>query len=171
MRTPRDKFLAHLKKTMVHGETATERTEAMKLYSAATSGMADGATPIVDGSIPLPDLQTPIVSKPLTEFEAMAAIKDCTGLMHTVRALLAEAQDFVCWRQALGEPSSQMWGDWQKQYSHDLHIKHREQAVQLNELIAKYGFDVQRFWNNWFEQPAERYPVEVRQQARLELGI
>jgi hypothetical protein len=61
-RTPREKFLAHLKKTMVHGETATERAEAMKLYAAATSGLPDGA--MAGGAIPLPDLKlAPVVTK------------------------------------------------------------------------------------------------------------
>jgi hypothetical protein len=67
-RTPRDKWLAHLRKTMVSGETATERTEAMRLYSAATSGMPDG-------SIPLPELRetpNPPAKQPSEFDEAIA---------------------------------------------------------------------------------------------------
>jgi hypothetical protein len=67
-RTPREKFLAHLKKTMVSGETATERTEAMRLYNAATSGLPDGT--MAGGAIPLPELPKALPQRKPSEFDA-----------------------------------------------------------------------------------------------------
>ena len=164
-RTPRDKWLAHLRKTMVHGETATERTEAMKLYNAATQGMADGAT--VDGAIPLPELPAaPIVTKPLSEFAetAQSVQNNCTVLMHSVRALRDEALAFCVWRRDAGEA--------QAGYIADLTRQHQLQVADLNVAILERGFNLQEFWD-WIFEPKSggRYPFEILQQARTELGL
>jgi hypothetical protein len=169
--TPRDKFLKQLQKTIKTSTSSTERTAALKLFHDMTFGLpADGER--LD-SIPLPELPvTP--PRERTEYDEMAALHDCTSLMHAVRGLVAEAETFVCWRREMGESDAPnaRWGEWQQKYSADLHQKHRERVVGLNALIADCGFDLKLFWD-WIFTPktGDRYPVEILSQARIELGL
>jgi hypothetical protein len=69
--TPRDQFLKHLKRVMVHGETASERLAATKMFGEMTFGMPADGKPSSDIALPDPPASTP---KPLSEFAEAARI-------------------------------------------------------------------------------------------------
>jgi hypothetical protein len=68
MRTPREKFLAHLQKTIKTSTSATERTAARKMYAEMTFGLtADGAE--TTDSIPLPEMPLTLEKRTPSEYD------------------------------------------------------------------------------------------------------
>ena len=178
-RTPREKWLAHLRKTMVHGETATERTEAMRLYNAATSGMPDG-TVTGDSVPPTSEGGTQSVQpihpapKRLSDFEEVAgSLPDTSTYRRAAKVLADESCDFVLWRQAMGEADrAATWGDWQRAYSINLHQKHLDAAIRTTAILNENGVIAEREWDRLFTfAKGGRYPQEILNRARVELNV
>lgn len=94
----RTKFVKHLKKTMLEGATAGERTAALKLYGELFGD--NPASPVVDGKIDLPELGE--MNRPVAEYD------------YTVRLAMAEHPDdgLGCLLQVLRVPRwwAGLWG-------------------------------------------------------------
>ncbi len=176
MRTEREKFLAQLKKKMIHGETASERLQATKMFGEMTYGLtADGKLTSgepIDGAIPLPPLQ-PDPPKKLSDFEQAAAFRDVSHVIKPAKLLADEACAFICWRQGMGEDDgAATWGDWQRTYTINLTAKHYALAVQLTIAMADAGVNPEREWNRVFNfEKGGQYPQAILDRARLALKV
>lgn len=162
---------------MVHGETATERTEAMRLYNAATSGMPDDKlTP--DSVPPTSEGSTqpvrPAQPKRLTDFEEVAQyMADTSPFRRTAKILADESCDFVLWRQAMGEDDrAATWGAWQQAYTINLHQKHLDAAIRVTAMLNDNGVSAPHEWDRLFTfAKGGRYPQEILNRARTELNV
>ena len=179
-RTPREKFLAQLKKKMLHGTTASERLQATKMYGEMTYGLTpDGkftgdSVPLTpDGSIQLPPLR-PVPPKKLSDFEEVAQyLPDVSPFRRIAKILADEACDFVLWRQGMGEDDgAATWGDWQRAYTINLHQKHLDSALQVTAMLNSNSVSAPHEWDRLFTfERGGRYPQEILNRARVELNV
>jgi hypothetical protein len=138
-RTLRDKFLAHLNKTMVHGETATERTAAMKLFNDMTSGMPDGN---YSGDIALPDLPAKLERTP-SEFDETVE--------HAMRSHFAP-QGLFCLLMLVQPPEwlAGLWSEtaagWVNKRANDKLLGWDAARQLVAARIKELGLDADKVW-------------------------
>jgi hypothetical protein len=126
-------------------------------------------------STPAPPAATPAPARQLDEFEQEFASmrREITSWVRAVEHLRAEAENFIEWRNGMGEgvPGAKSWGEHQRMYTARTHTEHCIEAARLKEAAEKeFPGQSQLLFDGIFSKPG-RWGVEISQQARKELQV
>jgi hypothetical protein len=123
-------------------------------------------------AVEIADRQQPGVRNEYAE-EAVSMRREETHLLTAIRELRTEAERLIVWMRDMGAGTgASSWGPWQQTYSADLRRTNRAKADKLkSEVEAKFPGDAgRRLLDAIFATPG-KYPPNVTQEARTELGL